>query len=92
MSTIAEVKGPGGTRMMVLSKGAPEVMAERFVELPRLYEQSYKSYTRQGARVLALGYRELATENVSKIKAKKRDDVECDRCSRGTLRWRRFLL
>ena len=78
MSTIAEVKGPGGTRMMVLSKGAPEVMAERFVELPRLYEQSYKSYTRQGARVLALGYRELATENVSKIKAKKRDDVECD--------------
>jgi len=46
--------------------------------LPPLYEQSYTHYTRQGARVLALGYKEMAAEAMSKLKSKKREDVECN--------------
>ena len=83
MATIVEVKEEqgrgargGGTRVMVLAKGAPETMAPRFAELPVLYEASYKHYTRQGARVLALGYKQLGTENVSKLKAKTREECE----------------
>ena len=44
---------------MVLAKGAPETMAARFESIPALYEQSYKRYALQGARVLALGCKVL---------------------------------
>ena len=44
--------------------------------MPALYEQSYLHYTRQGARVLALGYKEVASQPVSKLKGLKREDAE----------------
>ena len=80
MATIVEVAegGKGTSKILVLAKGAPETMASRFASLPPMYERSYLSYTRQGARVLALGYKELAPEAISKLKSKKREDVESD--------------
>lgn len=84
MSTIVEIaEAPAAARggrtsckMMVLAKGAPETMADRFESIPPLYEQSYKKYALQGARVLALGCKVLEGETPSKIRAKKREDVE----------------
>ena len=62
----------------MLAKGAPETMAERFREIPPLYEASYKYYALQGKRVLALGCKVLEPEAISKLRAKKREDVESD--------------
>ncbi|KAG8085521.1 hypothetical protein GUJ93_ZPchr0010g7234 [Zizania palustris] len=40
-------------------KGAPETIQERLVDLPAVYVETYKKYTRQGSRVLALAYKLL---------------------------------
>lgn len=44
---------------MVTVKGAPEVLQSRFSSIPDDYESSYLNFARKGARVLALGYRDI---------------------------------
>lgn len=40
-------------------QGAPETIQERLVDLPPSYVETYKKYTRQGSRVLALAFKSL---------------------------------
>ncbi|KAL2427677.1 Endoplasmic reticulum transmembrane helix translocase spfA [Exophiala dermatitidis] len=60
-------------------KGAPETIQKMLVETPPKYEETFKYFTRNGARVLALGYKYLSTDSElgqKRINDLKRDDVE----------------
>ncbi|MBA0843668.1 hypothetical protein Goarm_000836, partial [Gossypium armourianum] len=46
-------------------KGAPETIQDRLIDLPPTYVETYKKYTRQGSRVLALAYKSLPDMTVS---------------------------
>lgn len=57
-------------------KGAPETIQERLVEVPQFYVPTYKKYTRQGSRVLALAFKSLPEMTVSEARSLERDTVE----------------
>ncbi|KAK7316886.1 hypothetical protein RJT34_00666 [Clitoria ternatea] len=57
-------------------KGAPEVIQERLIDIPLSYVETYKKYTRQGSRVLALAYKSLSDMTVSEARSLDRDIVE----------------
>ena len=60
-------------------KGAPETIRTMLVSTPPHYEETYKYFTRNGARVLALAYKFLSIEgeySQSRINDLKREDVE----------------
>ncbi|KAI9849371.1 MAG: hypothetical protein M1838_000176 [Thelocarpon superellum] len=60
-------------------KGAPETIRAMLVSTPPGYEETYKDFTRKGSRVLALGYKYLATEaelGQNRINNLKREEVE----------------
>ncbi|OMP11729.1 Cation-transporting P-type ATPase [Corchorus capsularis] len=57
-------------------KGAPETIQDRLIDLPPAYVETYKKYTRQGARVLALAYKSLPDMTVSEARNLEREDVE----------------
>uniref|UniRef100_I1PVH6 Cation-transporting ATPase n=1 Tax=Oryza glaberrima TaxID=4538 RepID=I1PVH6_ORYGL len=59
-------------------KGAPETIQERLVDLPAGYVETYKKYTRQGSRVLALAYKLLPDMPVNEARSLERDQVESD--------------
>lgn len=40
-------------------QGAPETIQGRLTEVPLFYVETYKKFTRQGSRVLALAYKSL---------------------------------
>ncbi|KAJ5561313.1 ATPase P-type K/Mg/Cd/Cu/Zn/Na/Ca/Na/H-transporter [Penicillium sp. DV-2018c] len=44
-------------------KGAPETISTMLVNTPPNYEETYKHFTRNGARVLALAYKYLSSES-----------------------------
>ncbi|KAB2048726.1 hypothetical protein ES319_A13G130400v1 [Gossypium barbadense] len=58
-------------------KGAPETIQDRLIDLPPTYVETYKKYTRQGSRVLALAYKSLPDMTVSEARSMERDTVEC---------------
>jgi cation-transporting ATPase 13A1 len=66
MSTIASL--PGG-RLVAAVKGAPETIKGMLAEVPRDYDETYKWYTRQGSRVLALGMKEMEGMPAEKVRA-----------------------
>ncbi|KIW00092.1 uncharacterized protein PV09_08278 [Verruconis gallopava] len=69
-------------------KGAPETISTMLVDVPPHYEQTFKYFTRNGARVLALAYRWLAKDNelgAGKINDFKREDIEKDLIFAGFL-------
>ncbi|XXG50746.1 hypothetical protein AAC387_Pa02g4686 [Persea americana] len=57
-------------------KGAPETIQDRLIDLPSSYVETYKKYTRQGSRVLALAYKPLQEMAVSEARSLDRDSVE----------------
>uniref|UniRef100_A0A2P2M6E0 Uncharacterized protein MANES_17G018800 n=1 Tax=Rhizophora mucronata TaxID=61149 RepID=A0A2P2M6E0_RHIMU len=57
-------------------KGAPETIQDRLTEMPPSYVETYKTYTRQGSRVLALAFKSLPDMAVSEARSLDRDDVE----------------
>lgn len=62
-------------------KGAPETIRKMLVETPPHYEETFKFFTRNGARVLALGYKYLSTEGEigqKRINDLKREEVEAN--------------
>jgi cation-transporting ATPase 13A1 len=69
-------------------KGAPETIATMLVDVPEKYEETFKYFTRNGGRVLALAYRWLSKDNelgVNRINDLKREDVEKDLTFAGFL-------
>lgn len=62
-------------------KGAPETIRKMLVDVPPKYEETFKYFSRNGARVLALGYKYISTgDEISqkRINDLKREDVECE--------------
>ena len=60
-------------------KGAPETIQRMLTKTPPRYEETFKHFTRNGGRVLALGYRYLSTDaelGQKRINDMSRDDVE----------------
>ncbi|KAK4112772.1 hypothetical protein N656DRAFT_708957 [Canariomyces notabilis] len=65
----------------VAVKGAPETIMKMLVSIPKDYEETFKYFTRRGARVLALAYKHLTTEGelgTQRINELKRENVEAD--------------
>ncbi|KAK5112207.1 hypothetical protein LTR62_004368 [Meristemomyces frigidus] len=63
------------------AKGAPETLRKMLVNVPPKYEETYKYFSRNGARVLALGYKYLKLGEELKqnrINDLTREEVECD--------------
>jgi cation-transporting ATPase 13A1 len=62
-------------------KGAPETIRAMLVSTPPHYEETFKFFTRNGARVLALAYKFLSTESElgqGRINNLKREEVEAN--------------
>ena len=62
-------------------KGAPETIRKMLVDTPPQYEETFKHFTRNGGRVLALAYKYLAEDSeigTKRINDLKREQVECD--------------
>ncbi|KAK4786867.1 hypothetical protein SAY86_010700 [Trapa natans] len=57
-------------------QGAPETIQDRLMDLPPSYVMTYKKYTRQGSRVLALAFKSLPDMTVSEARSLDRDVVE----------------
>lgn len=69
-------------------KGAPETIRTMLTTIPPNYEETFKYFTRNGGRVLALGYRYLSAEaelGQKKINDLKREEVEADLTFAGFL-------
>lgn len=69
-------------------KGAPETIRTMLIKTPPNYEETFKHFTRNGGRVLALGYRYLSTDSElgqNKINNLKREEVEADLTFAGFL-------
>ena len=69
-------------------KGAPETIQNMLTKVPPNYEQTYKHFTRNGGRVLALGYRYLSTDSElgqKRINDLVREDVEANLTFAGFL-------
>jgi cation-transporting ATPase 13A1 len=62
-------------------KGAPETIRNMLVDVPPNYEETFKFFTRNGSRVLALGYKYLSTDSeigLNRMNSLKREEMECD--------------
>ncbi|XP_071447339.1 endoplasmic reticulum transmembrane helix translocase [Hetaerina americana] len=61
MSVVAGCTLPGTTDATYLAtvKGAPETLGPMFSDPPAKYKETYLEFSRRGARVLALGWKEL---------------------------------
>ena len=69
-------------------KGAPETIRTMLNKVPPKYEETFKYFTRNGGRVLALGYRYLSTDSElgqTRINNLKREEVEADLTFAGFL-------
>merc|ERR1719192_1495336 len=63
---------------MATVKGAPETLRQMFKSVPDDYDTNYLTMSRRGARVLALGHRDLGTLSNQQLKELKRDNIECE--------------
>ncbi len=69
-------------------KGAPETIRNMLTRIPPNYEETFKYFTRNGGRVLALGYKYLSAEaelGQNRINNLKREEVEADLTFAGFL-------
>lgn len=69
-------------------KGAPETIRTMLTEIPSDYEETFKYFTRNGARVLALAYKYLSPDaewGQARINNLKREEVEVDLAFAGFL-------
>jgi len=80
MSVVAgyTVPGTSETRYMATVKGAPETLRQMFKSVPEDYDTNYLTMSRRGARVLALGHRDLGNLSNQQLKELKRDNIECE--------------
>uniref|UniRef100_A0A914MMX0 Cation-transporting ATPase n=1 Tax=Meloidogyne incognita TaxID=6306 RepID=A0A914MMX0_MELIC len=70
--------GQTTTNCIVTVKGAPEILRGMFHELPPSYDENYQSLARAGARIIALGIRELGPLSTQQIRETPRNEFECE--------------
>ncbi|PSN36028.1 Manganese-transporting ATPase 13A1 [Blattella germanica] len=80
MSVIAGYTLPGSTDTTYITtvKGAPETLKSMFSSIPSTYDSIYLEMSRRGARVLALGWKELGRLTPQQTRELTRDELECD--------------
>lgn len=78
MTTVASYNLPGisDSRYLSLVKGAPEVLRDMYENLPEDYDKMYQKLAISGARIIALGIRELGTCSRQEIRDLKREHFE----------------
>ena len=83
MSCIVKVtlKDNNKTKFLIVTKGAPEIiqtlLSSRDAKTDAIYKTQFETHTKEGKRVLALGYRYMS-DNTSRSDCNglKREDVE----------------
>ncbi|MEQ2221157.1 hypothetical protein ILYODFUR_012841 [Ilyodon furcidens] len=80
MSVLASYERLGSTELCYIStvKGAPETLREMFTECPENYDEVHREMSREGARVLALGYKEIGHLSHQQVREISRGALECD--------------
>lgn len=80
MCVVAGYCPPGTTDTAYIAtvKGAPETLRPMFADAPKDYDAVYLEMSRRGARVLALGRRNLGTLTPQEARAMTRDELETD--------------
>lgn len=68
----------GETSYIGTVKGAPETVMKMLKTVPPGYEETYLEYSRRGARVLALGFKEFGKMEHQAVRELKRENVESD--------------
>ncbi|XP_049787588.1 endoplasmic reticulum transmembrane helix translocase [Schistocerca cancellata] len=80
MSVIAgyTLSGSTDTTYVATVKGAPETLKSMFSVIPDNYDSVYLEMSRRGARVLALGWKEIGRLTPQQIREFSREDIECE--------------
>lgn len=81
MSTVAKVdeRDTRKTSYYVLTKGAPETIKEHLGNVPSFFDVCYKKFASEGARVLALAYKELPSDlTPSSLRHTPREEAEAN--------------
>ncbi|KPP72851.1 putative cation-transporting ATPase 13A1 [Scleropages formosus] len=80
MSVLASYERLGSTELCYIStvKGAPETLRVMFSECPSTYDRVHREMSREGARVLALGYKEMGHLTHQQVREVGREALECD--------------
>lgn len=78
MSVICGYTPTGSSETLYLAtvKGAPETLRSMFASIPPDYDETYLSLSRRGARVLALGIKELGSLSHQQVREMPRDQLE----------------
>jgi len=62
----------------VLCKGAPEVVEKYLKQVPEGYTENYINYVKNGARVLALAYKDIKPQSEAALLKITREDAESE--------------
>ncbi|VDO60869.1 unnamed protein product [Haemonchus placei] len=78
MTVVAGYQIPGfqEPKMIVAVKGAPETLRSMYENVPKDYDEVYTNLTRQGARVLAMGIKDLPQTRLGELRDTKREVLE----------------
>ncbi|XP_023773956.1 manganese-transporting ATPase 13A1 [Cyanistes caeruleus] len=79
MAVLASLENASGEiRYLAAVKGAPETLHAMLSQCPRNYHEIHREFSHEGARVLALGYKELGALSHQQVREMKRESLECD--------------
>lgn len=80
MSTIVSLEHDKGT-LMGMTKGAPEVIEPLLKEVPKNYTETYKYFSQNGGRVIALAFKPLqgiSHKTANQLKSITRETIESE--------------
>ncbi|XP_041264185.1 endoplasmic reticulum transmembrane helix translocase [Onychostruthus taczanowskii] len=79
MAVLASLENASGEiRYLAAVKGAPETLHAMLSQCPSNYHEIHREFSHEGARVLALGYKELGALSHQQVREMKRESLECD--------------